>query len=141
MIRPIKHDGIVQENTGSKVKVLIEQRTSCSTCEAQAACSISHKPKKVVEVDALQSDYQPGEKVRVLLESHLAIHALLFTYIYPFVCVLLTLILVYYTTHSEMIAGLASLGILIPYFLLLKIYNQTLKKKYIFRIERMTPLQ
>jgi len=61
--------------------------------------------------------------------------AVIFGYFIPFVLLIFTLLLVENLTKDEGIAGVAAIGILLPYYVGLYLLRNFLKKKFSFTIE------
>ncbi len=133
----VEHEGIVKENTGSIVKVIIHRSSACANCEGKKGCYLSENSNKIIDVTALDSDYRSGEKVKVVLERKLAINALFYAYILPFIVVIITLFLISAMTGDERLAGIISISVLVPYFLILKAFKSKFERKYSFKLERM----
>ena len=63
--------------------------------------------------------------------------ALFYGYLLPFVLMLTSLILFYETTGNEAVAGLVALSILIPYYIVLYFFRNTLKRAFKFELEKI----
>jgi sigma-E factor negative regulatory protein RseC len=68
------------------------------------------------------------------MEKTMGNKAVLYAYFLPFVILLTTLIVMLSIFHNEAVAGLTSLAILIPYYFILFLQRDKIKKKFTFRI-------
>lgn len=108
--------------------------SACASCHAKGACTASDTSEKLIEV-ALEDagEVQPGQLVTVNVESSAGNVALFYGYILPFLLVFVALI-VSINFVSEVYAGLISLGILLPYYVLLYILRNKMGKRFRFTI-------
>jgi len=128
----ISHDGVVDSLEGDEVVVRITSYAACTDCHARGACNVSQEKEKFLRVQARHSNYKSGEKVRVVLSQSLGFRALFLGYILPFLLVLTALLIVSAAGVSELIAGLVSLAVLLPYYIGLKFFRGRLEKQFSF---------
>jgi sigma-E factor negative regulatory protein RseC len=126
--------GIVQSIEGQKVIVRIVSLSACASCHANGACTASDTREKLIEVDLADAgDVKPGQTVSVNVESSAGNLALFYGYVMPFLLVFLSLIVAIYFV-SELMAGLISLGILVPYYAGLYLLKDRIGKRFRFTI-------
>ena len=132
----ISHPGIIEELSKDKVFVKILSMSACSACHAKGMCSVAEVAEKIVEVNADPGKtYTIGDNVTVSMRKSLGGKAVLLGYIFPFFLLIGVLILVLFLTKNEGIAGLSAILILVPYYWLLYVYRNKLKKTFSFIIE------
>lgn len=132
----IKHSGIIKKIDESTIFVSIVAQSSCNACHAKGVCHVSDMNEEVVEVPARGNvDRQVGDKVYVVMKKSLGTQAVLLGYFFPFLLVLITLIVSLTLMNNQGIAGLLSLGILIPYYLILYVSRARLKQTFVFSIQ------
>lgn len=133
----IRHSGIVDGVEGECVKVRILQASACSTCKVAAHCNASETKEKIVEVRvAAAASYHSGDSVVVVADASVGYRASLYGYLLPLVAMVATLIAVLATTHSEGMAAVSALGILVPYYAVLYLMRNRLRNRFNFKIER-----
>lgn len=133
----IKHTGIVDGVEGECVKVRILQASACSACKVAAHCNASEMKEKMVEIRmADAASYQKGDSVVVVADASVGYRASLYGYLLPLVAMVATLIAVLATTHSEGMAAVSALGILIPYYVVLYLMRNKLRNRFSFKLER-----
>ena len=131
----IRHAGIVRKADDQKIYVSIVAQSACASCQVKGACNITGLNEEIVEVATPPgSDYKTGDRVNVSMEKSLGARAVVLGYLLPFVLVLATLIISLEITSNQGIAGLVSLGILIPYYLVLYLNKNLMKRTFVFRI-------
>lgn len=78
-----------------------------------------------------------GQEVTVNFKESSGFTALFWGYILPFILVLFTLIITLEITNNELTAGMLSLIVLVPYYILLYLFRHRLKKVFKFEIEEI----
>ena len=70
----------------------------------------------------------------IILARSLGFKALFFGYIFPFLTLFITLVIVLSLTNNEGLAGITALLILVPYYLLLKVFNHRITREFVFKL-------
>ena len=137
MSNKIKHAGVVDGVEGECVRVRILQSSACSACKVAAHCNASETKEKIIDVmDADASHYQKGDQVMVVADTAVGFRASLYGYFLPLILMVVTLVGVLAATHSEGLAAVSALGILIPYYVLLFLMRNKLRNRLSFTLER-----
>lgn len=137
MSNKIKHAGVVDGVEGECVRVRILQSSACSTCKVAAHCNASETKEKIIDVmDADASHYQKGDQVMVVADTAVGFRASLYGYLLPLILMVVTLVGVLAATHSEGLAAVSALGILMPYYVLLFLMRNKLRNRLSFTLER-----
>lgn len=87
-------------------------------------------------MDADASHYQKGDQVMVVADTAVGFRASLYGYLLPLILMVVTLVGVLAATHSEGLAAVSALGILIPYYFLLFLMRNKLRNRLSFTLER-----
>ncbi len=131
----IAKTGVVQSIEGHKVYVRVTNASACVSCQASGSCTSSEIKEQIIEADAGEyTNLKPGEVVSVKVAARAGNMALFYGYILPFILVF-TALLVAVNFTSEGLAGLLSLGILLPYYGGLYLLRNQMGKRYKFTIE------
>jgi sigma-E factor negative regulatory protein RseC len=130
----INHEGIVQSNDGKTVTISISSVSACSGCHAEGACSLSGKEEKIIEVQG-RYDVKSGDQVTILMQQSMGYIALFLGYIFPGIAVITVLITMISLKISELYAGLTSLAILVPYYIILYFIRERINKKFTFKLK------
>ena len=137
MSNKIKHAGVVDAVEEGCVRVRILQSSACSACKMAAHCNASETKEKIIDVmDADASHYQKGDQVMVVADTAVGFRASLYGYLLPLILMVVTLVGVLAATHSEGLAAVSALGILIPYYVLLFLMRNKLRNRLSFTLER-----
>ncbi|HNZ61525.1 SoxR reducing system RseC family protein [Porphyromonadaceae sp. NP-X] len=135
-MQQIEHTGIVQHIEGNKAQILIVQQSACSACHAKSACTMSDQQEKVVEVLVDDHSIREGDEVIVYGSSSIGLQAVLIAFVLPLLLVFLLLFILSFFMKNEAVAGLIALSVLIPYYLILSLFNKKLKSKFEFHIKK-----
>jgi sigma-E factor negative regulatory protein RseC len=130
----IKHEGIVQKNDDKSVVVSISSFSACSGCHAEGSCTLSGKEEKIIEVSG-RYNVKPGDTVTILMKQSIGYAALLLGYILPLISVILILILLICLKVPELVAGLISIAVLIPYYIILSFFRKRINEKFTFTLK------
>jgi len=131
----IHHKGIIKKEDNKFYYVSIIAQSACNACHAKGVCNVSDLNEEIIEITKTESDsYKIGDEVEVAMEKSLGTVAVMLGYIIPFLLVLITLIGMLALSVDQGVAGLISLGILIPYYLILYMNRNHLKKTFVFKI-------
>ena len=136
-IEQIEHKGIIKEVHGHELQVSIISEESCASCNLKGSCSVSEVTEKIIDITVADpKEYKTGEAVTVFYKQTLGFRALLLGYVLPFLIMLITLIITLSITNKELVSGLLSLVVLIPYYLLLYLSKDKIKKTFSFSIKK-----
>ncbi len=121
---------------GNRAMVRILQSSACSACKVAAHCNASETKEKLVEVWVADTQsYSKGDSVVIVADAAVGLRASLYGYLLPLAVMVATLVAALRITHSEGVAALTSIGVLVPYYLLLYLFRHHLKKRLTFEIE------
>jgi positive regulator of sigma E activity len=127
----------VKRVTDNSLIVNIVNQSACSTCHAQSACTVSDFQDKEIEISNFSKSIVQGQEVTVVFHESKGFTALFYGYVLPFILVLSTLIITLSISNNELLAGLLSLAILIPYYITLYFFRHLLKKVFNFEVEEI----
>jgi len=131
----IKHTGFVSKLSDHEIEATIAVSTACAGCHASSSCGMSDNTSRVITISQCDKNVNLGDRVDIVGSQSTGLSAVLFAYILPFFAVMITLILsLSFFNTSELRAGLYSLLILPPYYLVLYFFKGKFEKKYTFRI-------
>ena len=131
----IEHDGVIVKSTDNRATVKILNKSACASCELTGKCNLSDIKEKVIDVYTNGISYNEGDKVTITGAESLGFKALFLGYILPFLLVLGTLITLTQTGFTEVTAGLFSIGVLVPYYIALKLLNHKIQKQFSFYLK------
>jgi sigma-E factor negative regulatory protein RseC len=136
MISEISHEGIVQSAEKDGITVLLSPSISCTGCQSEKSCRISGSDKKIVKVEG-SFDILPGTRVNVSMKQAQGYSALFLGYILPLIIVVAALIISLSVSSNELLSGVVSLAILLPYYGALYLLRKSIGRKFTFTLNRI----
>lgn len=130
----IDHAGVVKSVKDGIATVEILQKTSCASCELTGVCSSSESSIKEVEVPVKQLGYKQGDHVNIVFTRSEGFMALFIGYVLPFIVMLTTMSIAKVIGYDDLVAGLASLLILIPYYGSLYLLKNKIRALFEFKL-------
>ena len=136
----IEHAGRVVAVDKDYISVEILNKSACAACHAKAVCGASDEAVKVIEVaqdiTTLTEDYQPGERVNVVMSAAMGTQAIWLSYVVPLIVLMASIGIFSLCGAGELAMGLGSLGIVALYYLGVFLMRNKISKIFIFSIEK-----
>lgn len=133
----IDHDGIIESIEGDLAHVRISTESACAACHAKGVCGAADQKDKYLDIHLGDVEYHPGESVRVQVARHLGFRAVALGYIYPFLLLMIVLIVLISMGIGELKAGLFALLSLFPYYLGLYLARKRIETRFTFTMQKI----
>ena len=131
----IRHQGIVENISGSHLQVRIVQTSACASWSVKGHCTSAETKEKLVDVyDVDAASYRPGDRVWVAGRLSMGAMAILLAFILPFLVLIVSLFVLMAVRNDELFAALGSLALLIPYYYILWLNKARIGKKFSFSV-------
>jgi sigma-E factor negative regulatory protein RseC len=130
----INHEGVVQKADEKSVTVMITSLSACSGCHAEGSCNLSGKEEKIINVTG-NYNVKTGDIVTIIMKQSMGFAAILLGYLLPLIVVMIVLIVLISVKVPELKAGLASLAVLIPYYIVLYFFRKRINEKFTFTLK------
>ena len=132
----VSHEGTVLEITPEFTTVEIIAQSACAACHARGLCGVADEKQKIIMVPTdPYATYQTGDKVLVMLKKSMGMKAVWISYVIPlFILMILVLSLSSVTAH-EVYAGLADIGGVALYYLVIYLFRDKLANDFVFYIK------
>ena len=137
MSESINHNGIITKIEEDTIHVRIIQKSACSGCHAQSICSASESKEKIIEVSDCSGAFQVNEEVLLCGKSSLGLQAVVLAFVIPLIIVFTTIAFGTYMQWEETTSGLTGLLLLIPFYCILYILRDKLKKRFVFTLKKL----
>ncbi|MGQ7870311.1 SoxR reducing system RseC family protein [Sunxiuqinia sp. sy24] len=131
----ISHKGIIKALSAQRILVEIINESACSACHAKGMCSAADMKEKEIEINHFSGEYHVGQAVEIVGKTSQGFKALFYGYLFPFLLIMIVLITLTSLQFSEGLSGLLSLSILIPYYFILYITRNRIRKSFEFEIK------
>ena len=130
------HTGKVVSMTPKTTTVQIVSHSACSECHAAGLCGLSEFTEKAVEVPTSPSaTYGVGDEVQVVLKASMGFKAVWIAYFLPLVVLLAITLGLIAAGVPEVLSGLAGIGAVALYYLIVWIRRDRLRNEYVFTIQ------
>ncbi len=132
----VSHEGTILEITPEFTSVEIVAQSACAACHARGLCGVADEKQKIIMVPTdPYATYKAGDKVLVLLKKSMGMKAVWISYVIPlFILMILILSLSSVTVH-EVYAGLAGIGGVALYYLVIYLFRDKLANDFVFYIK------
>lgn len=131
----VTHPGIIKSIELNKVEVAIMVTAGCASCEVKGACTVSEIEEKIVNVSTQNTkQYKVGQLITIEMSQSLGTWAVLLGYIFPFLVLLIGLVIFINLDLDQGIAGLLSLLLLIPYYVILYMLRNYFSTQFTYNI-------
>jgi positive regulator of sigma E activity len=128
--------GVIESVKDNRITVRIDRGSACGHCSAQGLCNLAESTERIIEVNNSTQLFSVGESVQVTMSRSMGNKAILLGYFIPFILLISTLIISSACGLPDWTAGLVSLLILIPYFIILYIFRERLRRTFSFSIHK-----
>ncbi len=140
MSENIRHNGIVEHIEGDKIFVRIVQQSACAGCHAKSMCSASDSKVKVIEIIDRSGNLKENDEVTICGQSSLGLQAVLLAFVLPLIVVIVAISLGLYIGWSETTSAFVGLLLLVPYYFMLYLMREKLKRRFVFTLEKQNNL-
>lgn len=137
MKNDIVHSGIVERIEYPFIFVRILQQSACSGCHAKSACTTADSQVKTIEIKDDSGNYHLNEEVNVCGSYSVGLQAVGLSFVIPLLLVVVVLIIGQMFMINEIVGSLIGLFILIPYYGIIYLMRNKLKKKFTFTLSKI----
>ena len=121
MSESINHTGFVEKIDGDTVFVRITQQSACSGCHAPAR----------------SGRFRVNEEVIICGQNSMGLQAVLLAFVIPLVIVVGAIVIGTNLQWDETTSGLTGLSLLLPYYCILYLMRDKLKRRFIFTLKKL----
>jgi sigma-E factor negative regulatory protein RseC len=132
----VAQKGTVEEVIDHRITVRIHREAVCGHCSASNICNLAGIGERIIETRDDRNDFRIGDRVDVTISRSMGNNAVVLGYLLPFLVLISALILLNALGLQEWLSGLISLGMLVPYYLILYVFREKLKRKFTFTIRK-----
>jgi len=128
--------GIIESVNNNRVTVRIDRGSACGNCTAKGMCNLAESTERIIEINDSAQLFTVGEWVQVSMSRSMGNKAIVLGYFIPFVLLITTLLILSAFGLPDWVAGLVSLLILVPWFIILYILRERLRRTFTFSIHK-----
>ena len=127
-------NGTIEHIGDDAITVRIDCNSACSACHSKDLCLSVDKAVKHITIEPDGRVYAVGQQVTVYSQRQLAFKALFWGYLAPLILVVAVLAGLVLAGFSEAAAGGIAILALAPYYLVLFLLRNRMKKTFVFKI-------
>ena len=132
----ISHEGIVTKITNDELEIKILAQSACAACHAKSACGMGEQAEKTLTVPRpTNKDFALNQKVNVKMAIGQGNKAAVLAYLIPIILLLAVLFVCLGLGLSEGLSALISIVALIPYYIVLYMKRNKLKRQFDYIVE------
>ena len=136
MKKEIYHDGKIIEITPEFTSVEIISSSACSQCHAKGLCGFSEEESKVVMVPTSPyTERKVGDTVTIALKQTMGLKAVWISYVIPLIILMILVLSLSSVIDNEVWTGLAAIGGVALYYLVIWLLRDKLKNEFVFYIK------
>jgi sigma-E factor negative regulatory protein RseC len=132
----IKQKGTVEEIKNHRIRVRIHRDSACGQCNAIGFCNLSDVSERIIETNDNAQNLKIGDHVDVTISRNMGNKAVILGYLLPFLLLIAVLFFLNALAIEEWLSGLISLATLAPYYMLLYLFRDKLRKSFTFTIRK-----
>lgn len=134
--KEVSHTGTIIEITPEFTTVEIIAQSACASCHAKGLCGVSEERQKIISVPTdPYADYKIGDEVEVVLKQSMGLKAVWISYVVPLLILMILVLSLSSVTVHEVYAGLAGIGGVAIYYLVIYLMRDRLANEFVFYIK------
>ena len=135
MNQRISHEGIITRIDKDNVQIKILSKSACASCNIKGACNMSEMKEKIIDIPRPKDkNLSIGQEVKISMGLGQANKAVIFAYVIPVILLVGMIFILNALKFDEGINALISIGSLVPYYLILYLFRNNLKRKFEYEI-------
>jgi Positive regulator of sigma E activity len=132
----ISHEGVVTKITDDELEIKILAQSACAACHAKSACGMGEQAEKTLTVPKPKDkEFALNQKVNVKMAIGQGNKAAVLAYLLPIILLLAVLFVCIGLGLGEGLSAIISFISLVPYYIVLYLRRDKLKRQFEYTIE------
>ena len=132
----VSHEGVITKITDDTLEIKITAMSACAACHAKSACTMSDQTEKILTVPRPENqEFHLFQKVNVIMTVGQGNKAAVLAYLIPIVLLLAVLFTCLGLGLEEGLSALICIAALIPYYIMLYLQRDKIKRQFEYHIE------
>ena len=132
----VSHEGVITKITDDTLEIKITAMSACAACHAKSACTMSDQTEKILTVPRPENqEFHLFQKVNVIMTVGQGNKAAVLAYLIPIVLLLAVLFTCLGLGLEEGLSALIGIAALIPYYIMLYLQRDKIKRQFEYHIE------
>lgn len=135
------HDAVVKKIEDEHIIVRMEVESACAACHSKHLCGMTESKQEELIVENPDHEiFEIGERVKVEIRHSLAWKAILVCYLFPFLVLFVSFIILSITLENELQSALLALGATAAYYFVVWLFRNKIDQNTHFIIRKKTQL-
>ena len=132
----ISHEGVITKITDDELEIKILAHSACAACHGKSACGMGEQAEKILTVPRPKGKgFTLNQKVNVRMAIGQGNKAAILAYLIPILLLLAVLFTCLGLGLDDGLSALISIAALIPYYIVLYLRRDSLRKKFEYTLE------
>lgn len=132
----ISHEGVVTKITDDELEIKILAQSACAACHAKSVCGMGEQAEKTLTVPKPKDkEFALNQKVNVKMAIGQGNKAAVLAYLLPIILLLAVLFVCIGLGLGEGLSAIISFISLVPYYIVLYLRRDKLKRQFEYTIE------
>ena len=132
----IRQSATVIRVDAAEIEVEVCRPEACAACKAKSVCSEGGGEGKRMTLVNDGQGYRVGEQIQLVMRRSAGLKAVVIAYLVPVVLVVAALLIFQATPMSDTTAALLTLGILVLYFVIIRLLRGRIHNQLTIEIEK-----
>ena len=132
----IRQSATVIRGEAAEIEVEVCRPEACAACKAKSVCSEGGGEGKRMTLVNDGQGYRVGEQIQLVMRRSAGLKAVVIAYLVPVVLVVAALLIFQATPMSDTTAALLTLGILVLYFVIIRLLRGRINNQLTIEIEK-----
>ncbi|HIW09904.1 MAG TPA: SoxR reducing system RseC family protein [Candidatus Rikenella faecigallinarum] len=132
----IRQSATVIRVDAAEIEVEVCRPEACAACKAKSVCSEGGGEGKRMTLVNDGQGYRVGEQIQLVMRRSAGLKAVVIAYLVPVVLVVAALLIFQATPMSDTTAALLTLGILVLYFVIIRLLRGRINNQLTIEIEK-----
>lgn len=132
----IRQSATVIRVDAAEIEVEVCRPEACAACKAKSVCSEGGGEGKRMTLVNDGQGYRVGEQIQLVMRRSAGLKAVVIAYLVPVVLVVAALLIFQATPMSDTTAALLTLGILVLYFVIIRLLRERINNQLTIEIEK-----
>ena len=131
----IRHEGVIENIDGRNAKIRVLQASACATCKVAGHCNSSVGENKIVDVYAdVNANHKVGDTVTIEMDTRQGFFAVWIGFVIPLILLIGISFGAIQIGVGEAVAAVSALLALIPYYIVVYLLRDRLRRRFSFCI-------
>ncbi|MDR2118808.1 MAG: SoxR reducing system RseC family protein [Tannerellaceae bacterium] len=135
----VHYCGVIERIEGYTFYVKVVQQSACAGCHAKTVCATANGKEQLIEATGNSGAFHVNESVIIEGKDSMETQAVWLAFVIPLILVVSAVLAGTGLHWKESTGALTGLALLFPYYLILYVFRNALKRKFVFTVKKINP--